>query len=681
MGLIRELPAALVNQIAAGEVVERPASVLKELLENSLDSGATRISVVVDTSGEGLVRVGDNGSGILREDLPRAFLRHATSKIASFEDLVRTRSMGFRGEALASIASVSRVTVETRHLSEEPGARMEIVPGADPGISSWSGPVGTTVAVRDLFFNIPVRRKYLRSPQTEQGHLTEAFQRLALGFPEIHFELSTPARKLFSLPSRDSPVLRILDLYPAISEEDLLLHERGGEDLRVTVVLLRPDRLRKDRQYQHLFINRRWIRHPALFEAITQGAMGRISRDLHAGVWAYLEIPPDRFDVNVHPTKREVRLLEGDRIFSLLRRVISEAFERFTEGGGGPLGEGSATALLPSGSLPLHAVPSSPVTEATEATPAPDTTDATEAQEKRGVSGWPASRERGDRTDSLPGRAPSASRESPDAAWGKGGKEGSPSFFREPPSPGFRGAAAPPPPFTSKKGRGAFGGGGEESDRASFREIPELLRSLPSVFSGGRPSSDALSVLSQWAGTYLVATNGEELWLVDWHTAHERINYERYRKALTEGGSGGARQNLLFPLSYRVALSVADNLDSRLEELVHLGFDLDRSGPDTFRIRAVPALLEDRDPLGALDELGQHSNNFEVPLLRADRIDEILMTLSCHRSVRKNDAIGPEDGERLIRELLKTDHPYSCPHGRPTILSLGRSAIDSWFGR
>ncbi len=657
MGLIRELPAALVNQIAAGEVVERPASVLKELLENSLDSGATRISVVVDSSGEGLVRVEDNGSGILREDLPRAFLRHATSKIASFEDLVRTRTMGFRGEALASIASVSRVTVETRHRSEEPGGRMEIVPGADPVISPWSGPVGTTVAVRDLFFNLPVRRKYLRSPQTEQGHLTETFQRVVLGFPEIHFELSTPTRKLFSLPSRDSPLLRLLDLYPAFSEEDLLLHERGGEELRVTAVLLRPDRLRKDRQYQHLFLNRRWIRHPALFEAITQGAMGRISRDLHAGVWAYLEIPPDRFDVNVHPTKREVRLLEGDRIFSLLRRVITEAFERFSEGGG---------ALRESSS---HALPSS------DRSAAPFPEGPGEGHE----SGLPANRVAGGRGDVSFVSPPSGSPERPGAALGEESLEGASSSFREPTSPAFRGGAVPSSPFAAKKGRGSFGGGSEESERPSFREIPELLKSLPSVFSGGRPSSDALSVVGQWAGTYLVATNGEELWLVDWHTAHERINYERYRKALMEGG--GARQNLLFPLSYRVALSVADHLDSRLEELAHLGFDLDRSGPDLFRIRAVPALLEDRDPLGALDELGQHSRNFEVPLLRSDRIDEILMTLSCHRSVRKNDTIGPEDGERLVRELLATDHPYSCPHGRPTILSLGRSAIDSWFGR
>ena len=331
MGLIRELPTALVNQIAAGEVIERPSSVLKELLENSLDAGAKRVSVVVDLTGDGLIRVEDNGSGIMKDDLPLAFIRHATSKISSFDDLVRARSMGFRGEALASIASVARVTLETRHQSDAVGSRLEWIPGEDPLISPWDRPVGTAISVRDLFFNVPVRKKYLRSPQTELGHLTEAFQRVALGFPDVHLELSTPSRKIFSLPARHTPLLRILDLYPTFQEEDLLYHERGGEDLRISLVLLRADRLRKDRQFQHLFVNRRWIRHPALFEAITQGASGRISRDLHPGAWVYLDLPPDRLDVNVHPTKREIRLLDGDRIFSLLRRVISEAFEGFSE--------------------------------------------------------------------------------------------------------------------------------------------------------------------------------------------------------------------------------------------------------------------------------------------------------------------------------------------------------------
>ncbi len=647
MGLIRELPAALVNQIAAGEVVERPASVLKELLENSLDAGAKRISVVTDLSGEGLVRVEDNGSGIMNEDLPRAFLRHATSKIASFDDLVHAKSMGFRGEALASIASVARVTVETRHQSEETGTRLEIVPGEDPRLSSWAGPVGTSITVRDLFFNVPVRKKYLRSHQTEQGHLTEAFHRVALGFPDVHFELATSSRKIFSLPSRPTPLLRILDLYPSFQEDDLLFHERGGEDLRVSLVFLRPDRLRKDRQYQHLFINRRWIRHPALFEAITQGASGRISRDLHPGVWVYLDLPPDRLDVNVHPTKREVRLLEGDRIFSLLRRVISEAFELFSEGAR-PERTGTTTSLYEAPLLSSTRgggdevrdgdtkIPPASGDSASKENVAPSSESSALTKEDNGFLPRDSSRPRAG-----------------SAFFPRG--ESSSSLF----------------PAERK----------EEGSRPSFRGIPEVLKSLPSVFAGKRPDPSEISVVGQWVGTYLVALAGEDLWLVDWHTAHERVNYDRYRKSLLGDGGGGSRRALLFPLTYRVAPSIADNLDSRLEELAHLGFDIDRTGPDLFRIRAVPVLLDEQDPARALDELGVQTRGFEIPVLRSDRIDETLMTLSCHRSVRRNDVFAPDEGLRLILELLSSEHPYSCPHGRPTILSLGRSAVDSWFGR
>ncbi|MGC8529879.1 MAG: DNA mismatch repair endonuclease MutL [Leptospirillia bacterium] len=650
MGLIRELPAALVNQIAAGEVVERPSSVLKELLENSLDAGAKRVSVVVDPTGAGLIRVEDNGSGIMKDDLPRAFLRHATSKISSFEDLVRARSMGFRGEALASIASVARVTLETRHPSDAVGSRMEWVPGEDPVISSWDRPVGTAISVRDLFFNVPVRKKYLRSPQTEQGHLTETFQRVALGFPDVHFDLSTPSRKIFSLPARHTPLLRILDIYPSFQEDDLLYHERGGEDLRISLVLLRPDRLRKDRQFQHLFINRRWIRHPALFEAITQGASGRISRDLHPGAWVFLDLPPDRIDVNVHPTKREVRLLDGDRIFSLLRRVISEAFEGFSERflPGEVLSESfrsSSPAILPSSLKPPEIFP--------EREDRRENSTGLGPQEKTPLT--PESR-------SAPRAMGSVDSSSLDSAI----------EARSGPPPSYRSGRSAPLFSQERK---------EEGGRPSYREIPEILKSLPSVFSGKRPDPETISVVGQWAGTYLVAIAGEDLWLVDWHTAHERINYDRYRQALLGEGKGGSRRNLLFPVTYRVPPTIADNLDSRLEELSHLGFDIDRSGPDLFRIRAVPTLLDEPDPTRAMDELGAHSQGFEVPILRSDRIDETLMTLSCHRSVRKNDVFVTEEGARLIRELLDSDHPYSCPHGRPTILSLSHSAIDTWFGR
>ena len=616
MGIIRELPPSLVNQIAAGEVVERPASVLKEVAENSLDAGATRISVVIDTTGGGLVHVRDNGVGILRDDLPRAFLRHATSKITSWEDLLSARSLGFRGEALASIASVSKVTVETRHASETVGTRLVLVPGEAPEMTDWNGPVGTSLAIRDLFFNVPVRKKFLKSPQTEQGHLTDALSRLALGFPECQFDLATPARKIFVLDSRESPYLRILDLFPSLDEEDLAVHEVRGEDWKVSVCLLRPDRVRKDRQSQHLFINRRWVRHPGLFEAITQGVAGRLSRDVHVGAWVYLDLPPEKLDVNVHPTKREVRLLEGDRLFSLVRRAVEETLSLFDARVPSPGGMANPPFVAKEEPDPeKNPTPTSP------------------------VAGMPR-----------------------------------PSFMREKGSPAY--ASPVRQPLRSERSLPGFPGRLTESS-VSFARLPEVLKGLP--LSGRDSSSRDLAAIGQFAGTYLVVTWGEDLALVDWHTAHERINYEKYRRQVDT--EGVRRIALLFPVVYRVPLSVADHLDNRLEELSRIGFDLDRTGPDAFRVRAIPFLLEGEDPVKALEGLRESSTDFEVPVLRSDRIDEILMTVSCHGSVRRNDILDLADSERLVRELLATPHSFTCPHGRPTMLRLSREDLDQWFGR
>ncbi len=615
MGIIQELPPSLVNQIAAGEVVERPASVLKELIENSLDAGATRVSVAVETSEEGLVQVRDNGCGILRDDLPRAFLRHATSKITSFEDLASARTLGFRGEALAAISSVSRVTVETRHAFESVGSRMSLVPGEDPSITDWSGPVGTTVTIRDLFFNVPVRRKFLKSSQTEMGHLIESVTRLALSFHECQFDMSSPTRKILSLEPRPSHYLRLLDLYPSFSEEDLVSHEIRGEERRVSVYLLRPDKLRKDRHYQHLFINRRWVRHPGLFEAITQGMGGKLSRDVYVGAWVYLEIDPEKLDVNVHPTKREVRLLDGDRLFSLVRRAVDESFSLFDAQVIGPQ---SSDSFAPQ----LAAEPSSSFTPSHRASEI--------------VSGPAATGEQ----------------------WG--------------PAPDFPRKEQSPPPSV----RGPLPS--YEKDRSTnLHRLPEILKGLPPVDRFSEPGK--ATVLGQIAGTYLVIVLGQDLALVDWHTAHERINYEKFRHQVSSEGVSTIA--LLFPAVYRVPPHVADSLDNRLDELRRIGFDMDRTGPEVFRIRSVPFLLEGEDPIDSLNGLRETSEDFDLPILRSDRIDEALMTLSCHQSVRRNDQLNVMDGERILRELLATPHPYTCPHGRPTMIRFPKEAIDQWFGR
>jgi len=621
VGIIRELPADLVSQIAAGEVIERPSSVLKELVENSLDAGAKRISVVIDGAGSSLVRVQDDGSGMFREDLPRAFLRHATSKITSYDDLTMTKTLGFRGEALASISSVSRIIVETRHSEESVGSRLFLDPDRPPELTDWFGPVGTTMSVKDLFFNVPVRRKYLKSPQTEQGQLVEALSRLAMGFYECQFDLSTVSRKLLSLPPRDTPLPRILDIYSSFFEEDLVVHEREASDQRVTVLLLRPDRVRKDRQYQHLFINRRWIRHAGLLEAMSQGASGRLSRDVHVGAWVYLDLPPDKLDVNVHPTKKEVRFLDGDRLFALVRRVVEESFTLFDERRDGP-------SALPD--------------------PFPIPLDENRSQDQPIF-----------RNDPLESAPSVLEFKTGDGETLKLSEEGA--------------------IWKNKDDFSPDRGWDPTANTPSFARLPEILKGLPLPFSAKTSKEDSLAVLGQLAGTYLVLSWGNDLAIVDWHTAHERVRYEKYRQELMAGRV--LKSALLFPIIYKVQASVAEALDNRLEELFQIGFEIDRTGPDSFRVRTLPVLLKDEDPIAMLNELAGQSENFELPVLRSDRIDHILMTISCHESVRRNDLLEVVDGEWLVRELFATSHPYTCPHGRPTILRLSREILDQWFGR
>ncbi len=607
MSRIRELPSEVINQIAAGEVVERPASVVKELVENSIDSGADRISVAIEEGGRGGIIVTDNGEGIDREDLPLVFHRHATSKIDCFEDLFRIRSMGFRGEALSSISSVADVCLRTFSRPDGPGGEYWIGPGNDPVQKDWIGPHGTVIEVRNLFRSLPVRFKFLKSAATEQAQILETLSHIALGHPEIQFQLSTQNRVLLSLSKRETAKLRLLDLYSSLGEEDLHSVILEGEGLRLEAEVLRPDRSRRDRQYQHVILNRRWIRHPPFFQAITQGSSGFIQKDVFPGVWIWLNLDPGRVDINVHPTKREVRFLDPERLFPLVRRAVKEAFEYFL------------------------------------------------ADNKVSVTPYSVPVESLDRQESV------------EAAGSK--------------TP-FRAIEEGKTDYESRK-QGLFP---QKKDtftthaKANLRDIPDLLRSMPPAPFPLRDSTPShVSFVAQVYQTFLLFLFDGELVLVDQHTAHERIRYDSFRKAISEGRI--LASPFLFPQTVCMTGLEVGRIESRLGELDHLGFDLDIQGPETLKVSGIPALLEGEDPAALLQELSETSHQFEWPLVRSDRIDETLMTLACHKSLRANHTLSSEDGERLVRILLKTEYPFSCPHGRPTILHASREIFEKWFHR
>ncbi|MHB1286133.1 MAG: DNA mismatch repair endonuclease MutL [Leptospirales bacterium] len=647
MGQIHELSQNVINQIAAGEVIERPSSVVKELVENSLDAGADKVSVFIEDGGRTSIVVTDNGSGILPEDLPLAFKRHATSKIQCFEDLSSIRSMGFRGEALASIASVSKVSLRSVCHSSQLGCEFRISP-EDPGtLLDWSGPFGTTVEVRDLFKNLPVRLKFLKTVATEQSQVVETLSLISMGYPHIQIHLTANNRTILSLPARSNRRMRLLDLYQGLQEEDFRSISLEGEGVRIEAEVLRPDKSRKDRRYQHFFLNERCIKSPALYQAISQGAGGYIQKDVQPGAWIWMDLRPDRVDVNVHPTKREVRFLEPERLFSLVRRAVREGFEGFSAS----LENRSVTDL----SIPKeHADPSSPFpVSSLNAAQAPSPMVVMESSKEVYIN--EALREKtesGEKRGWGPGQNP---QENKQARADLEQSKNSGALFRT----------------VSKQ---------SPSVKDMFHSLPDVLKSLPPApFSHSQSTQGAIVVLGQVYDTFILVLIDSDLVLIDQHTAHERIRYDLLRKSFSEGKIPALP--FLFPQSVRLSSAEVQNIEERIDELMYLGFDLDIQGPMSIKVSAIPALLEGEDPAQLLQELSESSHQFEWPLVRSDRIDETLMTLSCHTSLRANHSLGNDDLTRIVRTLLSTEYPYSCPHGRPTTLLLSRRLLEKWFQR
>ncbi len=647
MGQIHELSQNVINQIAAGEVIERPSSVVKELVENSLDAGADKISVFIEDGGRTSIVVTDNGSGILPEDLPLAFKRHATSKIQCFEDLSSIRSMGFRGEALASIASVSKVSLRSVCRDSQLGYEFRISP-EDPGtLLDWSGPPGTTIEVRDLFKNLPVRLKFLKTIATEQSQVVETLSLISMGYPHIQIHLTANNRTVLSLPARSNKRMRLLDLYQGLQEEDFRSIFIEGEGVRIEAEVLRPDKSRKDRRYQHFFLNERFIKSPALYQAISQGAGGYIQKDVQPGAWVWMDLRPDRVDVNVHPTKREVRFLEPERLFSLVRRAVREGFEGFSSSVeiGSPIDLSNAvkhsdfSAPFPASVLNAAQAPSSMVVME----PSKETYINEPLREKAGSG------------ETMGGEPGHVSRENKQSETALEQSKDSGVLFRT-------------------------GSSRIRSIKDMFQSLPDVLKSLPPPpFFHSKSLHESIEVLGQVYDTFILVLIDSDLVLIDQHTAHERIRYDLLRRSFSEGKIPSLP--FLFPQSVRLSSTEVQNVEERIDELMHLGFDLDIQGPMSIKVSAIPALLEGEDPAQLLQELSESSHQFEWPLVRSDRIDETLMTLSCHTSLRANHSLGNEDLTRIVRALLSTEYPYSCPHGRPTTLLLSRHLLEKWFQR
>jgi DNA mismatch repair protein MutL len=618
MTKIHLLDPRLANQIAAGEVVERPASVVKELLENSLDAGARRIDLEVEEGGVKLIRVRDDGEGIAREDLPLALSRHATSKITVLEDLESVASLGFRGEALASISSVSRLSLSTAREGSDSGwsARSE---GRDMQavLSPVAHPRGTTVEVRDLFFNTPARRKFLRTEKTEFNHLDEVVKRQALSRFDVGFSLRHNGRAIHSLKPADSQLEQERRLAavcgPAFMEQALFI-DREAMGLRLWGWVALPSFSRSQADLQHFYVNGRYVRDRLVVHAVRQAYRDVLFHGRHPAFVLYLELAPASVDVNVHPTKHEVRFRDGrtvhDFIFRTLHKVLADVRPGTVE----------QNASLPAlTSEPMMAMPETQSGMALAASGAGSSVGEVVAAPINFASGYQSQY-----------RPQSASSHS----------------------------------------------SGIADQQAAYQR---LQAAADSGVEGSHLAPPLGYALAQLKGVYILAENQQGLVLVDMHAAHERITYERMKNA--RDGEGIRSQPLLVPINLAVSEREADCAEQHGKVFAELGMRIERAAAESVIVRELPAILADtsveqlvRDVLSDLLEFGSSDR------IRA-HINEILSTMACHGSVRANRRLTLPEMNSLLRDMEATERSGQCNHGRPTWVQVGMAELDKWFLR
>jgi DNA mismatch repair protein MutL len=661
MSRVRILAEAVANRIAAGEVVERPASVVKELVENAIDAGANEVRVEVESGGKRMIRVSDDGCGMAHDDALLAFERHATSKLRTSDDLLSIATLGFRGEALPSIASVSRLLLETRAAEEEEGTRVEFAGGKLIGVKPMGAPVGTTVSVADLFYCVPARRKFLKSESTELGHIASLVTHYALAHPGRHFVLKTPTQEIINVPPAANLADRVYQLFgrqvldellelptataplrAAITEPELEPDERASQ-LSVSGFVSRPEIQRANRNSIYIFVNRRLVRDRVILHAIHEAYRNLMPGTVFPSVLLFLDLPAGEVDVNVHPAKIEVRFRHPAFVHDFARDVIRQA-----------LVAAKPIPNFPQSAAYLSGAPATPV-------PAEALRAAAGAGGDSGASGVPR------------------------AVIPPIGPLGDAGLAEE-----FQLSVAPAEPVAQ---RFDFGPSGIGSAAAVLGAFGAEAAVRPAVFAenfreaaaehadvpANAQSIGALKPLGQVNSSFIVAVNGEGLWIIDQHVAHERILFEQHLKARREGAITG--QRLLVPIVAELSPGQLAIFERIAEELSANGFDAAMMGPRTVAIQAAPAGIASADAerllLEILDGIEREDAGISIDSLQA----KIAASTACRAAIKINMALDQAKMEWLLEELSRTEAPMSCPHGRPVVLRYSMREIERAFKR
>ncbi|MEX0702954.1 MAG: DNA mismatch repair endonuclease MutL [Planctomycetales bacterium] len=633
MSRIRRLDASVVNKIAAGEVIERPASVVKELLENSLDALATRIEVHVESGGTEAIRIVDDGEGIHPDDLELAVTSHATSKIASADDLFRVHTLGFRGEALASIASVSRMRIRTRRADALAGVEIEVDAGALGTPQPCGCPPGTLIEVRQLFANTPVRRKFLRTPATEFGYVAEQFTRIALAHPRLHAVLRHNGKIVHELPATDRLLDRLCLFYGAELAEDLIEVESDAHGVRLWGYVAHPRHSKSTRKGQHLFLNGRFIQDRALQHALGEAYRGLLMVGRYPVAFLFLEMPPELVDVNVHPTKAEVRFLDGQQPY---RQLLSTLRTRF-------LGmDLDGTVRLPVGAGARLAAGVDP--ERRQQSRVEFAAWATEI-----AQAWRPEGPIGDRPVD-PGRRPEE-------------------LLRT-----QRWSTDELPRRTDDDLPEPFATDGERREAVRHSTRGEAT-------AGGtvRPAALGPARAMQVHDCYLVVETDDGLTVIDQHALHERILYEHLRRRVLEGAVES--QKLLVPETVELGTKEAAALAEHGELLAQLGLAVEEFGGGTVLVTAYPPMLARVDLAQLVRDVAERLDAPGAEPTRRDLLDDLLHMMSCKGAIKAGRKLSPEEMDSLLAQRHLVEDAHHCPHGRPTALVLSRNELDRQFGR
>ncbi len=563
MGIIHELSASVINQIAAGEVVERPASVVKELLENAIDAGASRVELTIERGGKDLIRVADDGKGMDRDDVPLAFRPHATSKLNDANDLFQVRTLGFRGEALAAIAEVSRVKCQTRPADAQVGTELSIEGGQAGDLRDCGGPPGTTIEVRNLFFNTPVRRTFLKSDSTESGHVVEMFTRIALANPTVHLTLRSGARNLYDLPPSTGIKDRVAKFFGQELADALLWVESQVENIHLWGYVAHPSQSRSSSKHQYLFVGGRFVKDRSLGHALSESYRGLLMVGRQPVAFLFLDLPAEEVDVNVHPTKIEVRFRDGHRIYSQLLTTVRQTF----------LGSDLHSRLQ----TPPPQAQESSKPEESRPNPQPVLTPARD--DRQTVASW---FEPSPKPPSKPLSFPENLGVLPEPDWVRLCPGTAPISNRAS-GPQFDEFSASTHPETETH---------DEAEPASRPESP--------VFPEPALPSKALQVHD----SYLIAETEDGMVVIDQHALHERILYEELKARVERGGVES--QRLLVPEPIELTPVEAEELLQRQEVLAKLGLGLEPFGGGTVLVSSVPAMLRDLSIDRLVRDLADH---------------------------------------------------------------------------